>query len=99
MPKQTVAAVIPTKNVADFIGGALESLRFCDEVIIVDMFSTDDTQKICESYPNVRFFQRQDYIYGNFNFGMEQARSQWIIRLDSDERLSPELQDEIIALL
>lgn len=99
MSRATVAAVIPTKNVADFIAGALESLRFCDEVIIVDMFSTDDTRKICESYPNVRFFQRQDYIYGNFNFGVEQARSEWIIRLDSDERLSPKLQREIEHLL
>lgn len=99
MSRETVAAVIPTKNVAEFITGALESLRFCDEVIIVDMFSTDDTRRICESYPNVRFFQRQDYIYGNFNFGVEQARSQWIIRLDSDERLSPALQIEIQRLL
>lgn len=99
MPRQTVAAVIPTKNVAPLIGGALESLRFCDEVIVVDMRSTDTTRRVCLAYPNVRFFERDDYIYGNFNFGMEQARSGWIIRLDSDERLGRELQREIAALL
>ena len=99
MKRHTVAAVIPTKNVAEFIRGTLESLRFCDEVIIVDMSSTDATREICESYPNVRFFDRQDYIYGNYNFGADAANTEWIIRLDSDERLSPELQDEIIALL
>jgi glycosyltransferase involved in cell wall biosynthesis len=97
--RQTVAAVIPTKNVADFVRGTLESLWFCDEIIIVDMNSTDGTREVCESYPNVRFFTREDYIYGNFNFGVEQATSDWIIRLDSDERLSIELQDEIVALL
>lgn len=95
----SVAAVIPTKNVADVIAGTLESLRFCDEVIVVDMHSTDSTRRICESYANVRFFERDDYIYGNFNFGVDQSRSAWIIRLDSDERLSAALQQEIAALL
>jgi glycosyltransferase involved in cell wall biosynthesis len=97
--RASVAAVIPTKNVAPIIGGTLESLRFCDEVIVVDMFSTDETRRICESYPNVRFFERDDYIYGNFNFGVSQAASDWIIRLDSDERLGVELQQQICALL
>lgn len=95
MKRQTVAAVIPTKNVARFIRGALDSLWFCDEIIVVDMHSTDGTRAICEQYPNVRFFEREDYIYGNFNFGMDQARSEWIIRLDSDERISPALRLEI----
>lgn len=99
MPRQTVAAVIPTKNVAGMIRPTLESLRFCDEIVIVDMFSTDDTRQICESYPNVRFVQREDYIYGNFNFGVEQAQSQWIIRIDSDEVISPQLHRSIEAVL
>lgn len=99
MARHTVAAVIPTKNVAGFVRGTLESLWFCDEVLVVDMFSTDDTPRVCAEYPNVRYFPRNDYIYGNFNFGLDQATSEWVIRLDSDERLSPELQDEIVALL
>ena len=99
MPRQTVAAVIPTKNAGRVIGGALASLRFCDEIIVVDMHSTDDTRAVCDTFPNVRFFTRQDYIYGNFNFGAEQATSSWIIRLDSDERLTPALAREIVALL
>jgi glycosyltransferase involved in cell wall biosynthesis len=99
MTRRTVAAVIPTKNVQKIIRGTLESLRWCDEVILVDMHSTDATREIAESYPNVRYFAREGYIYANFNFGMEQAKSDWIIRVDSDERLSPELQREIVALL
>jgi glycosyltransferase involved in cell wall biosynthesis len=99
MARQTVAAVIPTKNSAKVIRGALESLWFCDEVIVVDMHSEDATPAICRSYPNVRFFQKEGYIYGNFNFGMDQARSDWIIRLDSDERISIDLQNEIMKLL
>lgn len=94
-----VSAVIPTRNVADVIVPTLESLRFCDEVVIVDMFSTDNTRTVCESYPNVRFFQRQDYIYGNFNYGVEQATGDWIIRLDSDEVISPKLRESIRCVL
>lgn len=99
MARRTVAAVIPTKNVANVIRPTLESLTFCDEVVVVDMFSTDRTREVCESYPNVRFFQREGYIYGNFNYGVEQATSEWIIRLDSDEVLSPELIQSIKAVL
>ncbi len=97
--RQTVAAVIPTKNSAKLIAGALDSLWFCDEVIVVDMHSTDSTRAICESYSNVRLIEREGYIYGNVNFGIDQSVSDWIIRLDSDERLSPDLQQEIIQLL
>ncbi len=62
MPRQSVAAVIPVKNSARVVGGALASLRFCDEIVVVDMNSTDDTRAVCERYPNVRFFTRDDYI-------------------------------------
>jgi glycosyltransferase involved in cell wall biosynthesis len=94
-----VSAVIPTKNVAGFIRPTLESLRFCDEVVIVDMFSTDESRAVCESYPNVRFYQRQDYIYGNFNYGIEQATGDWILRIDSDELVGPELRESILEVL
>jgi glycosyltransferase involved in cell wall biosynthesis len=94
-----LSAVIPTKNVAGIVRPTLESLRFCDEVVIVDMFSTDDTRAVCESYPNVKFYQRQDYIYGNFNYGAEQAKGDWILRLDSDEVVDPELRDSILEVL
>lgn len=97
--KKTVTAVIPVKNVEKIIRGTLESLKFCDEVILVDMFSTDKTKEIALSYPNVKFFERDGYIFSNFNFGMDQASSDYILRLDSDERLSIELQKEISLVL
>ena len=95
MNRTKITAVIPTKNVGAIIRPTLESLRFCDEVVIIDMFSTDSTKAVCQSYPNVRFFQRQDYIFGNFNFGAEQASGEWILRLDSDEVVSDELRESI----
>jgi|GEM_PF-574365 len=97
--RKTVACVIPVKNVEKIIRGALDSVAFCDEVFLVDMFSTDKTKAIALEYKNVKFIERQSYIYDNFNHGMDNATSEWIIRLDSDERLSPELQQEIIKVL
>lgn len=97
--RDTVACVIPVKNVEKIIKGAIDSVAFCDEIILVDMFSTDKTKEIALSYPNVKFIERESYIYDNFNHGMSQAESKWIIRLDSDERLSPKLQEEIIQVL
>ena len=99
MTRETVAAVIPTKNVANIIKPTLDALQFCDEVVIVDMSSTDETRRVCEAYPNVRFFEREDYIYGNFNFGIEQAQTDWIIRIDSDEVISPVLAESIRRVL
>ncbi|MBK9295061.1 MAG: glycosyltransferase family 2 protein [Oligoflexia bacterium] len=99
MPRKKIAVVIPTYNVEKFIGPTLESVSWCDEIIIVDMLSTDGTKKLCTSYPNCRFLEKKDYIYANVNFGIEQASSDWILRLDSDEVLTSELKQSIIEIL
>jgi glycosyltransferase involved in cell wall biosynthesis len=97
--RETVAVVIPTYNVETIIRRCLESVAWADEIIIIDMFSTDRTVEICQEYPNVRLFRRNDYIFGNVNFGMEQARTDWVIRLDSDEIPNEELQRSILHVL
>lgn len=97
--RETIAVVIPTLNVESIIKPCLDQLTWADEVVIVDMFSTDRTKEICSSYPNVRFLERKDYIFANVNYGMEQANTDWVIRLDSDEILDEQLQTSIQAVL
>src|SRR5690242_3676391 len=97
--RSTVAVVIPVFNVERIVKPTLESVKWCDEIIIVDMFSTDRTKEICTSYPNCRFFEKKGYIYENVNYGIDQAKSDWIIRLDSDEVVSPELRKSIEEVL
>jgi len=97
--RETLTVVIPTKNSAALIGDCLESVKWVDEIIVVDMYSTDATSAICASYPNVRFFQRDDYIFGNMNFGFAKASADWTMRLDSDERVTPTLAVEIQNIL
>jgi glycosyltransferase involved in cell wall biosynthesis len=96
---QTLSVVIPTKNAAELLTGALESVKWADELIVVDMFSTDETDEVCARYPNCRVFKRDDYIFGNVNFGFDQATTDWVMRLDTDERIPPELAEEVRAIL
>ena len=51
----------------------LESVAWADEIVLVDMFSTDDTAAVCADFPNCRLHEREDYIFGNVNFGFDQA--------------------------
>jgi glycosyltransferase involved in cell wall biosynthesis len=97
--RQTLSVVIPTKDAAQLLGDCLATVSWADEIIAVDMFSTDETSQIFGEYPQCRFFQRRDYIEGNANFGFEQATSDWVLRIDADERHTPELTAEIQEIL
>jgi glycosyltransferase involved in cell wall biosynthesis len=93
--RAAISVVIPILNVEPIIRRCLDALTWADEVLCVDMFSTDKTEEICRSYPNVVFLQNRDYIYANVNFGIDHAKGDWVMRLDSDEVVSPELAAEI----
>lgn len=94
-----MSVVIPTKNSAHLLRDCLASVAWADEIVVVDMFSTDDTAAVCARYSQCRLYQRDDYIFGNVNFGFDQAVCDWVIRLDTDERITPELRAEIREIL
>jgi glycosyltransferase involved in cell wall biosynthesis len=95
----TVTVVIPTKNAAHLLRDCLRTVSWADEIVIVDEFSTDDTLAVCAEYPQCVVHQREDYIQANYNFGFERATSDWVMRLDADERVTPELAAEIPKLV
>jgi glycosyltransferase involved in cell wall biosynthesis len=97
--RETLTVAIPTKNAAHLIDDCLASVAWADEIIVVDMFSTDETAQLCAEYAQCRLHQRKDYIFGNLNFAFDQATCDWILRIDTDERLTPELSAEIQAIL
>jgi glycosyltransferase involved in cell wall biosynthesis len=97
--RQTISVVIPTKNSARLLPDCLESVGWADEIVVVDMHSEDATREVCAGYPQCRVFERDDYIFGNVNYGFEQATGDWVMRLDTDERITPELAGEIRAVL
>ncbi|GAC1361639.1 MAG: glycosyltransferase family 2 protein [Actinomycetota bacterium] len=97
--RETLSVVIPTKNAAHLLKDCLASIAWADDIIVVDMFSTDATASLCEEYPQCRLIQRDDYIFGNVNHGFDLALGQWVMRIDSDERITPELAAEIQEIL
>ena len=93
-----ISAVIITYNEERNIGRCLQSLQgIADEIVVVDSFSTDSSEKICESY-KVRFFQRKwDNYSAQKNFGNEQASNDYILSIDADEVVSEKLQQSILS--
>ena len=79
----------------DNIGSCLESVKWCDEIIVVDSFSTDRTLEICSRYTN-RITQRLWKGYRDqLSFAISLAKEKWILVLHADERVSSELRNEI----
>lgn len=77
----------------------LKSVAFADEVIVVDSYSTDETLELAKPY-KPRILQREfDYHAAQKNWAIPQATHEWILLVDADERVTPELQKEIIAIL
>jgi hypothetical protein len=99
-PIPAITAIVTTFNEEANIGDCLDSLLWCDEILVVDSFSTDRTTEIARSYPKVRFEQRTYYgSASQKNWAMDQVENDWILIFDADERCTPELQQEIEALL
>ena len=95
-----ISVVITTFNEEANIRDCLESLLWCDEILVVDSFSTDRTPEIVQSYDGVTFLQRTYYgSAAQKNWAMDQTRNGWILIFDADERCTPKLRAEIEKLL
>jgi glycosyltransferase involved in cell wall biosynthesis len=94
-----VTATVITRNESANIAAALESVRWADEVIVVDAESTDDTAEIARRYTDKVFVRPWPGYVAQKNFAADQAVHDWIFSLDADERVTPALADEIRALL
>ena len=94
-----LSVLLVTYNEESTIRDALESVRWADEIVVVDSFSTDRTVEICREYTD-RIFQRP---WPGFreqkNFALQQCQGAWVLNLDADERVSPELKASIEKVL
>ena len=91
----TLSAVIITLNEADNIRACLESVKFADEIVVVDSGSTDGTIEICREYTDHVYHQPWLGFAGQKNAALDRATGDWILSLDSDERVTPELAESI----
>src|SRR5690554_3322106 len=97
--REKLTAIIPTGNEEQNIRGVLESVSFADEILVVDSYSTDKTVEIAREYTD--FIIQRDYQYSasQKNWAIPQATHEWILLVDSDERVTPALQKEIIDIM
>lgn len=91
-----ISAIIITRNEERNIGRCLDSLKWVDEIVVVDSGSEDATESICRSYTNVRFYSEPWRGFGaQKNLALDRAAGDWILSLDADEALLPETIQEI----
>jgi len=95
-----ISVVVTTYNEEQNIGSCLESLLWCDEILVVDSHSTDRTPEIVRGYGKVRFVQRTYFgSAAQKNWAIDETAHDWILIFDADERCTPALRREIEALL
>lgn len=94
-----LSVIIIAKNEENRVKACLESVKWADEIIIADNGSTDKTLDIAKGYTDkIITFINQDFATLR-NKAMEQAKGDWILYVDSDERVLALLKEEIIALI
>lgn len=94
-----LSVTIITFNEEDRLEDALKSCEgVADEIVVLDSYSTDNTLQIAEKY-GARIFKNKFEDYGSQkNLVIHHAQFPWILNLDADERISPQLKEEILKL-
>lgn len=94
-----ISAVVITYNEERNIVDCLESIKWINEIVIVDANSQDKTAEVCRKFTN-KIFQRPWPGFGlQKNFGIEQTTSDWILIVDADERVPVALRDDILEAI
>src|SRR5258708_20432219 len=92
-----LSVLLPTFNNAETIRPTLDSIRWADEILVVDSFSTDHTLDICREY-GARILQHE-YVQSakQKNWAIPQCANEWVLQIDTDEVLEPALREQIEA--
>ncbi|MEH1836069.1 MAG: glycosyltransferase family 2 protein [Nostoc sp.] len=94
-----ITPLILIYNEAPNIKRTLQQLTWAEKIIVIDSYSTDKTLEILNSYPQVHLLQREfDTHTRQWNYGLEQVQSPWVLSLDADYIVTNELISEIAAL-
>ncbi|MFT5387177.1 MAG: glycosyltransferase involved in cell wall biosynthesis [Candidatus Omnitrophota bacterium] len=91
-----LSLIVITKNEENNLDDCLKDAHgWVDEIIIVDDESTDRTREIAQKYTDKIFIRKMKLEGVQRNYGVAQAKNEWVMMLDCDERLTPEVKDEI----
>jgi len=90
-----ISVVIITRNVQNNIEGCLESVKWADEIVVVDNHSTDNTLEIAHRFTRSIYTDTWDMEGTIRNRAYQKAKNEWVLTLDPDERVSEELKNQI----
>jgi glycosyltransferase involved in cell wall biosynthesis len=96
--KEKISAFVITKNEENKIFRCLEHLTWADEIVVLDSYSTDKTEKIAKKYTK-KVYKRKFSGYGEQKqAAIDRCTNIWILEVDADEIITKELRDEIVKL-
>ena len=97
--RSSISAFIVCCNEERQIRRCLESVAWCDEIVVVDSGSTDKTLSICKEFTDkITHKEWQGYVKQK-RFALEQCSCDWVLNVDADEEVSTELKEEILTIL
>jgi len=96
---KNLSVVILTKNAEDLIADCIDSISFADEIIVIDDYSTDRTAELAKHLGASVFPYTSESFAKRRNLGLSKAKGKWLLYLDVDERITPELKSAIQEVL
>ena len=99
MTRRRLSVVVVTLNEEERLRACLESVAWADEIVVVDALSQDKTAQIAREFTDRVIVRPWPGFAAQKNFGLAEAGGDWILSLDADEQVSPELRDEILGVL
>jgi glycosyltransferase involved in cell wall biosynthesis len=95
MPRPPISVLLPTYNCAKIVRDTLESVKWADEILVVDSYSADNTLEVCREYGACII--QHEYINSakQKNWAVPQCQNEWVLQIDTDEVLTAELRAEI----
>ncbi|MDQ3008196.1 MAG: glycosyltransferase family 2 protein [bacterium] len=91
----TISVIVIAKNEAEMIANCLESLQWCDEIIVIDNESSDATAELAKR-SGARVITSTAATFSEIrNKGLQTAKTDWVLYIDADERVTPKLASEI----
>lgn len=97
--RQRISCFVVCQDEEQDILGCLESVAWCDEIIVVDGGSRDRTVELCRQFTEHVFHNPWPGYVKQKQLAFARTNCEWVLNLDADERVSPELRDEMLALL
>lgn len=100
MDKKPVSVLIHTLNEEKNIKNCLETVKWADEIIVVDMYSEDKTVEIAREYTDKIFsFEKLGYADPARQFSLKKASNNWVLSVDADELVPKKLRDKLFSIM